>query len=292
MTRNHAECAAYVIDSVRSLGLTPHSQSRLMRMYNAMCNPDGTPRPFIAVTDPNFQSALEAVRDMQLLEFVFEQLEDEPNQAAIRPLVSAALKDSVLPQADMRRSRGRDTQFELFVGALCRRARMYPVAHSEPDITCVHNGTAYGIAAKRVKSMSNLEKLVRKAGDQVLNSGLCGIVALDLSLALDRDNVRIDAPMSPTTFRDLYSADVDQFVQKYQPRMQEWVRGKGVRGVECHDHKVRHVQGGQWALESFTFAICTARDNQRRRREFHLFNSSYQGALPNVRRSIRPLWSP
>jgi hypothetical protein len=141
---------------------------------------------------PQFDVALEAQRDMQLLSFVFDQFGSVTPSDAYRTLVYKAVRDSALPQKDRVRSVGRDAVFELFVGAVCTSAGLHPVELEEPDVICVLNGMRFGIAAKRVKSAANILKNVEKAVDQIRKSQLPGIVALDTSLAFNPRNRRIE----------------------------------------------------------------------------------------------------
>jgi len=87
ISRPFYQSAQFIIDSVRSLGLNIHPDSRLMRMYRVLCKPDGTSRGTIEPTDPDFQTALEALRDITQLEFVFDQINHHPEPDKYKSLV-------------------------------------------------------------------------------------------------------------------------------------------------------------------------------------------------------------
>ena len=89
----------------------------------------------------------------------------------------------MLPNEDRSHSKGRDAQFELFVAAVCQNAGLHPVAREEPDVTCHIEGIKFGIAAKRIKSVTNLKKHVRKAAQQIEGAGFPGMIALDTNVA-------------------------------------------------------------------------------------------------------------
>jgi hypothetical protein len=145
----------------------------------------------IAPSDPEFELALEAERDMQLLGFVFEQ----PNPCSALPtfisLVRRMLEDSGLPQDSGAETPGRDAQFELFVAAVCQSAGLEPVGYEEPDVICSLDGVRYAIAAKRVKSLGSLDKRVKKAAEQIQRASLPGIIAVETCVLLNRNNERI-----------------------------------------------------------------------------------------------------
>jgi hypothetical protein len=276
--RTRAENAEFVIRSVKALGLEPNPTSRLMQMHQVLTGANG----IITPDHPDFEAAVEAERDMQVFAFVFDQVPAHPNDTGFHRLIRTALKDSLLPQDDRTRSKGRDAQFELFVAAVCQSSGMLPVVREEPDVTCVVQRIKFGIAAKRVKSVASLEKRVRDAADQVRRTRLPGIIALDTCVALNRENQRITVPIPEEEFWRRYKQGVYHFIGEYHDRVQELVRGKGVLGLAIHDHQIRFQPNGEWTLESMTIHVSTARENQRRNREFATFARQYGKGLPNV----------
>lgn len=278
MPRTRAENAAFVIESLNELGLKPDSGSRLMRMHRLLTSEKAVIEP----SHPDFETALEAERDLQILSFVFDQAAAKNHDAKFQRLVKSTLKDSVLPQEDRHNSQGRDAQFELFVAAICQRAGLAPVLREEPDVTCVVDGTRFGIAAKRIKNVDNLPARIQDAADQIEKARLPGIIALDTCIALNRENERITAPIPEPVFGEHYLQALKQFARKFHDRIQEWVRGKGVRGIVLHDQQVRLGDDGQWSLQGMSVWISTARENQRRNREFSAFRRAYGKGLPNL----------
>lgn len=206
--RTRAENAAFVIAEIQALGIRLSPQSRLMHMHRVLTEAGGTIRP----DDPDFDTALEAERDMQLLGFVFGQVNPHRDRRDFRSLVKRVLKDSVLPQHNRGESEGRDFQFELFVAAICQSAGLIPVDYEEPDVTCTVNGIKFGLAAKRLKNISNMDKRLKKAAEQVQEAQLPGIIALDTCLALNLENKRITALISDEQFGLLYSRAFHRFI--------------------------------------------------------------------------------
>jgi hypothetical protein len=159
---------------------------------------------------------------------------------------------------------------------------MEPVEHAEPDVQCMVGNQRFGIAVKRVKNVKRLEERVRGAAKQIERCNLPGIIALDVSLALNPGNKRVWHPMSDETFRDLYHVAIHKFIELHHDDLQEWVRRRGVRGIVFHDHQVRLGVDGHWWLESMTYRLCTARVNQRRNCEFAAFEGQYVRGLSNL----------
>ncbi len=276
--RTRTENAEFVIKHIKALGLLPNSQSRFMKMYSIMTNPAGLIQP----DDPEFETALEAERDLQVLGFIFEQADIHPTDAEFLRLMKNIIKDSLLPQEDRGQSKGRDAQFELFVAAICQKAGMLPLSREEPDVTC-HAGTIkFGIAAKRIKNENRLEKHIRKAADQIKKTGLPGIIAIHTDVALNRSNKRITTPIPEEQFGPLYSKAIKRFVHKYDINFQRWVFRKGVRCIVIHDQQVRFQPNGEWSLEGMTMFVNPTSKNNRRKRDFAMFTKQYKAGLPNV----------
>jgi hypothetical protein len=167
VSQTRAEAAAWVVEQVRALGMSPNPASRLERMRRVL------ERGLVPFDDPQFLIALEAMREVQELAFVFGQAGGHLGAPKYLALVKDLLKDSVLPQDDRQKSPGRDAQFELYLAATCQHGGLSPVGYEEPDITCTVDGVKFGIAAKRLKSgtSSAVREHVKKGADQIKRAG-------------------------------------------------------------------------------------------------------------------------
>jgi hypothetical protein len=88
-----------------------------------------------------------------------------------------------MPSDGPQQSSARDFQFESFVAAVAELSG-YRIRFDEPDMVVQNDICTFGIAAKRPRSSRTIEKNCRKAVRQIQQSGIPGIVALDVSLAL------------------------------------------------------------------------------------------------------------
>lgn len=278
--RTRKENAEYVISSFEALGIIVPAASRLYQMRDILTDESTA---VIRPNDAGFETALEAERDFQVLAFIFDMAMAQASDPKFRDIVRMVLKDSVLPQANRDNSRGRDMQFELFVAAVCQSAGLMPIERDEPDVRFTLDGTKYGIAAKRVKNVKRLGERVKKAADQVAASSLPGFIALETSLMFNPENERITQSPPDAEFFLLYGRALYKHIKPYHDRLQEWVRGKGVRGIVFHDQQVRFEKNGEWSLAGMTITLCTARENQRRNREFQRFHKKYTRGLPDCR---------
>ncbi len=272
--RVRAENATFVVESIKALGLPVPAGSRVMQMYRTLTDES---RPMIRPTDPDFETAVEAERDLQVLAFVFDVAAAHPTDQKFRDLIRFALGDSVLPQDNRGNSRGRDFQFELFIAAICQNAGLTPIEREEPDVTCVVEGVNYGIAAKRIKGVGNLHKRISKAANQIEKAGLPGIIVLETTLLFNPNNTRITKPMSDNDFGKLHHQALCRCIGRYADQIHGWVRDKGVCGLVFHDQQVRLDLSGNWFLEGMNLKFPLT----HHRREFHCFADGYFAGLPN-----------
>ncbi len=277
MPRTRIETAKFVIDSFRALGINPHSQSRLMRMHRLYTEIAGVIPP----THPQFETALEAERDMQQLAYILEREHAKSAHAGFKCLLRKVVDDSVLPQDDRGESKGRNTQFELYVAAVCQAAGFLPVDYQEPDVTCTIKGAQFGVAAKRLMSVNQTKKRVPKAARQIEATGVPGVIALDTTLALNPNNIRVTAPIPEREFVRRWRKAINDFLSEYEQRIRNSVSGRGIVGVVVQDHQVRYHPDGEWGLVGMTFRFCTAEDDASKTL-FDSFQYPYLRALPNM----------
>lgn len=274
LPRTRVEGAAWVIARVRELGLSPEPTSRLMEMHRVLS------RGHVPFDDPDFPAALESLRDLHQLVFVFTQMEAHGDRPSFRKLVTHLLNDSALPQHDLENSPGRDKQFELYLAAICQKAELLPVGYDEPDVTCHVNGTKFGIAAKRVKSRnrSQIRKHVRKAADQLKGQGLPGIVALDLTLSRNRANQPIISQIQSQMHLLIADAKNRQFREENGESIRRIVAGTGVRAVLVMESTLRLRPDRQWWHDGMLSWIPATEDES----QDPLFEAFYEGFLKGV----------
>jgi hypothetical protein len=273
--RRRFELASFLIESIESAGVHVPTTSRLRRMYDALHSGKNT----IAPDDSEYETALEAERDLQLLGFVFDQCPAKETSNAFRERLNKLINDSPLPQMDHEKSHGRDAAFELYVGAVCRAAQLHPVEWGEPDVTCVLNGVKYAFEAKRLKNLKNMNDRVRKAVEQIDRSRLPGVIVLDLSLALNPANHRL-RQMPDSIFWPDYKRNFDVTWSRYQPKVQQLLARANVLGVVAHDYHLRRQPEG-WQLTGITIRVPAENRTREERRQFDAISVAYTYALPN-----------
>ena len=269
------EAAAYVIAQFRDLGYKP--PSRLLEVHRVLS------RGKVPFGDADYFTALESLRDLHQLVFIFEQLCFHRDNPHFRNVVKHLVNDSVLPQRD-KDSPGRDKQFELYLAAICQNAGLVPVDFEEPDITCFVNGTKFGIAAKRLKSrnISQLKKRLREGADQLMRQGLPGIVALDLSLSRNQSNQPIISQVQSQMYLMIADAKNRQFREKHGDDIRRCVAGTGVRALLVIDSTLRLRTDRQWWHDGMLSWVPTTLDDEQADPLFEAFYDRFLTGVPNL----------
>ncbi len=284
MRRKLYETATFVLECIQARGINPDPASRITQMCRMLSTPDGSPTAIIKPTNrKSFAIAREALRDVRQLGFIFDYLLQESLGDAGDRRIRNMLHDSVLPQDDLTLSRGRDTQCELFVAAICEKAGLHPIFDESPDIRCKVRAEAIGIAVKRIKSDRKVRKNIREAAKQIRRSGIPGVICADVSFAYNQENKPVMEPMTVQAYRRVHDealrGKVDQFHRELN---EELVRACGVCGLILHDHQIRLDPVDGWELDSMYMDISTSPHNQRRRRLFRAFCKQYEGGYPST----------
>lgn len=278
MTRSTGARVKFVREQFEAFGIRITSSSRFGRMFHVMAEDDGTLKE-IKPYGNDASIAQESVRDMAHMEIVFDELGQvlKSDPGAMERLRIAARDPVVAGQHD---SSGRDAQAELLVAAFCASTNLDPVFGS-PDILCRGFDPETVIEVKRITSDERFEQRIRAGANQIKESRTPGIIAIDVTIALNAENRRImnvDHPVFP----EVHKRHIHKLIDKYYSRLQEWVRGKGVLGLILQDHQITRTSDGVWGMDSLTTSVRTTRENQGRRRLFDQFRDKFYMGIPKA----------
>ncbi len=279
MSRSLSEAAKYVIEELKRLGIEVPQGSRLMCMYNSVCNSDGSSRGLISEDMPNFQIARETLRDLTILEFYFDKVKGYPNDDEQKSKLKEIVSGTTLPQDSGANTSARNAQSELFVFAVCMNAGLKP-DFQEPDVTCKLDGKKYGIAVKRIKNLGQLEKRVNEGANQVKRTGLPGFVSIDVTMAMNPGNKSIFTNECESKVKEYWVGEFRKMVNKYYSNLCQRTSDKNVLGIFLHEHcPVRF--GKEYNLRSMTYGVSTA-CNEAEKAEWEKFKDVFLHGLPNL----------
>jgi len=252
-SRTLSEAIEFVMAAVREHGVELPARSRLDEMRRVFLDEDGRPTRTVDPDEPRLRIAQEALRDISLLEPIFETLVavSVPDRTS---KIKELLGDAVIPRAHQRSAAGRDLQAELFVAATCVKGGMGNVSLDEPDVRAELEGQQLGISVKRLKNASRLDDNLRKASAQIESSGLLGVVFVDIGVAFNRDSTALLAP-SDAAFRPAHLERVQRIIREGEDVFVRRASAKGVGLVYVFDSIVRHVPKIGWGLATVHMPI-------------------------------------
>jgi hypothetical protein len=276
--RSRSEAAEFVIESIRSLGFNPDNSSRLMSMHRILTEDAGVIPP----THPRFKEALEADRDFLQLSFILEQQHAAASHPGLIALLRPLCQDATLPEHSAGgKTKGRDTQLELFAAALCQAAGFMPVDYVEPDVVCRVANNAVGVACKRIKNPERTVKNIRKARDQIVAAEMPGVIVVETTIALNPNNVPLLTPVPDEVLKPMYRAAMTRYVAEHLTGIYAALSRAPIGGIIFHDSILRFESDGNWGLTAMTFHLPLICDLDLMRL-FEAFKSGYGSALPNV----------
>lgn len=171
---------------------------------------------------------LHAMVEREQLKIIVRAAAASTDRAAWDEQLRRLVSGMSIPTPGSKHSPAHDFQFETYVAAVAELSG-YKVSFAEPDVI-VRNGTrVFGIAAKRPRSKRRIEKNCRKAANQIRQSGMPGIIALDVSFTLYPNQcVNTNDLLGGIRF---VQAAVNNFVRSYYHDLGDACRDDGTLGV-------------------------------------------------------------
>lgn len=269
-----AENSTYVIETLRRLGFELHPDSRLMRMHQVL------QQGYHEFGTPEYWISLESDRDMVQIGFALHQLEADRDNPAFLNVIKRLLDDSVLAKDDRTESKGRNAQFELYLAAVCQKAKLLPVGYDEPDVTCFVEGTQFCIAAKRIKKIGQVRKRMKKAAKQIVDRKCKGIIALDISIGFNRKNYPVLSQSQNQTLDWINDFQAKQLFDAHEDSIERHGGGKGVLAVVAFDFRTRLVDGAYRQHRSAHWL--ELQNSGEENRLYETFYDRFIAVVPNI----------
>jgi hypothetical protein len=220
---------------LHGLDITMHGASRVAtyrRTLEKLDRMSGGQLPSTELREELFDLLLESDELARSISIVTES----PPVPGWRPKVERALGGQPSARCQTESTISRNTQFELLLAALMRRAG-YQVQFGEPDLI-LHSkeGEALCIAAKRITSGAKFAARASEASKQIKRSGVEGLVAVSLGFfgrePRDAESMR-DA-------RQAVLAEAKEFALRRTDLLRSRMSGRGTLGLMvCASRLVR-----------------------------------------------------
>lgn len=214
--------------AVHGLRVPPSSRvARFMELSDRFAAKQLSPAGVGTFRDVN--ELLEANRDFVEFAAITEYLlpGQPPAGSALLKKLNLVLGGAPLPGEDTNRL-ARNTQFELYVAALCARGGLEPQLR-EPDCIVTAGSLRLGIAAKRAGG-PNIRGLVKDGARQLRKASLDGVVALNLDYLFAPNDQRLAAD-TPEGLKPAATEIVDNTVRPHLTAIQRDAAGSHALAV-------------------------------------------------------------
>lgn len=226
----------------------------------------------------DFNLILQAKFEIYVIELAISELPRDPEVKGWLQKVKLVLSGQNFPQPAPAHTFARDHQFELLVAALSRRAG-YTISLSEPDVVINHPQSAFGIAAKRLKSWKQIPRHLKKARDQIVKSGRDGIIALDITPLYNPNNYILDVT-APSQATDKVEQTAEEFINTYSQGIIAAIDDERVFGIMVFMSGLMYVRSiPRLGLSTRWSVRVLCRQEDPRDRVLHEFTRRFDSAV-------------
>lgn len=273
LPKTRFEQAEYVVRRLTEFGIKIDPSSRIGRMLRVLRGPT------IQHDDPDYPLAIESIRDMYQLRLIVDTMDAHREDPEFRKAANILKKDASFPD-EGNQSPGRNYQFQLYLAALCTKAGL-PTRHDEPDVQFDFEGTTFGIAAKRLRTFSQLEEHVKDGADQTRRAGVQGMIALDLTIAWNPTNRRVLSQIESQLYKPISSAKTQNFAADYGDKIKSWVAGEGVLSIWTFESTLRLMPDRKWSHDLWGFWYPTT-ENEAQEYLLHKLQKGFLSGVPSL----------
>lgn len=282
------DLAASIPPRLAELGLTVPRGSRFLR-YSDVLSPSDSGTTFKSSADEDWEETKQACIDVPQMAFILDWMPREHNGEWLTRLQRTLDGPTVADPCAQPHLPEQNTQFELYTAARLRKAGSF-VRFAEPDIIAVFSGTEIGFACKQLLNIAKLETRVKEAREQILNTKNPGVIALELTLGLNRSRDILGSSYSGTDLNYKMSAFYSAFYDQYRKSMASWTgQTSWIRGVFLIEHLL-HLRGeGRYQLVTSSLDFPLVEHHSKRRHEFKLaYDSFLEGGFVSAQSLPRP----
>ncbi len=243
----------------------------------------------IQKTHPKWLGFIQGLKDIQEYWFIIEILKEQLLETPFIEQFKLSLQDPSLPKDSKDFTPGRDAQFELFIAAIAWRAgfTVKRLGARKADWGLTASSSNWSLEAKRIKSLNKMEKHIRKAGKQITASKTGGVIAMDISLAVNPSCAPLPTFVSDDDIEEAHSMRTDCFVRDYLPSIRDWIGSKSVGFLLFHESVIVPASGvtpagySPWALNGLWHKVDLLSPGSTNKGHYDDLWSLFKIALPN-----------
>jgi hypothetical protein len=109
-----------------------------------------------------------------------------------------------------------------------------------------------------------------------------GVIALDLSLAWNRENVPVVSQIHSQLHVMITQTRGNQLFDDHHQDMYRWVANSSVLAIVIFDFQIRLRPDRQWELVGMMNWLSTTHDFERAKQEYDAFYNGFLAGVPNV----------
>lgn len=213
------------------------NENRLSKQCRLIIETEG----IVQDSHPDWCIFVQSLKDVQEYWFMIEVLGEDLTRPPFLNRFAPSLKDSPHPADSGADTLGRNTQFELFLAAIAKRAGLM-VSHpggAGADWILSTSQERWSLEAKRIKNFAKMKRHIGNAASQIIRSQIGGVIAIDISLACNPGCKPLSRFLPDIEIAKTHGDRIDAFVDEYRKSIVGGLGSANVGFVLLHDFVIR-----------------------------------------------------
>jgi hypothetical protein len=267
----------------------PHLQISKVNRLSTQCQLIAKTKCIVQKDDQNWHIFIQSLKDVQEYWFIIEILGERILQPPFLDGFTRSLLDSTHPMDSGESTPGRDRQFELFLAAIVARAGLTldRLESAGADWIIIAPSKRWSLEAKRIKNLNKLEKHIRKAAKQIDTSQIGGVIAVDISLAVNPECSQLYKFVPDSEIKKAHEKRTVALAEEKMKQISEWIGSSSVGFILLYDSVIKPAEGSgvgkePWGLIGLWSKVDLIASNSSNRQHYDDLWNLFQLALPNL----------
>lgn len=222
-------CIDWLNQHVPNLSKSSRVFGHCLKIADPNIHPDAQIHP----TDVGIMN--QACQDIAELSIIFDSIGDRLLNDLSHKF-ELLVKDKAFELDSNISTKGRDTQFELYIAAICSRAGIdftMPEGNG-PDISAKTPAYRFHIEAKRIKSIDKILKSIKKASNQLRSTQTRSVIALDITRSYNPNLLRLNRGTTKERVVEIHTELVDHLESRYFNRLPKYTSASSIGMLLIH----------------------------------------------------------
>ncbi len=271
------------------LGTHPQLRTSGANRLSSQCRLIVRTKGIVQNDDRNWHTFIQSLKDVQEYWFIIEILGERLLQLPFLDVFACSLDDSTHPMDSGEFTPGRNAQFELYVAAIAARAGLTVdrLGAAGADWILTTRAGRWSLEAKRIKNFNKLGKHIRKAAKQIAASKVGGLIAVDISLAVNPECSPLSGFFPDSDIIKAHKDRTNALGKKWQEPIAKWIGSASVGFVLLHESVIIPAQGSgaghePWGLTGLWSKVDVIASDSSNRQHYDDLWHLFHVALPNL----------